>query len=155
MHPFWVTNAIKYLNFDYSTIHPLRGKKPKEPSSQLLPRPRWQHPFTLGGEVVIRGRTLILSWKTNDAKVRERTLWGLRLGCSAWLGAHTFPTPFLLAVPLCNRTGALYFKHIFPIICWGSFNLSLRFIGTGWLLQGSFWMERISCRLGLLPVASP
>lgn len=87
--------------------------------------------------------------------VRERTLWGLRIWSSKRLCTHTFYIPFLLVMPLCNRTGALYFEHIFSIICWGSFNLSLRFIGTGWLLQGSFWMEHISCRLGLLPVASP
>lgn len=142
------------LNFYFSTIH-WRGEKTKRPSSQLLLHSKRQHLFALGGEVIVTEMTLILFWKTNDAKVRERTLWGLRIWSSKWLCTHTFYIPFLLVMPLCNRTGALYFEHIFSIICWGSFNLSLRFIGTGWLLQGSFWMEHISCRLGLLPVASP
>lgn len=84
-----------------------------------------------------------------------RELYGVRGfdPVSGYAPIH-FASLFLLVMPLCNRTGASYFEHIFSIICWGSFNLSLRFIGTGWLLQGSFWMERISCRLGLLPVAS-
>lgn len=126
-----------------------------ENPQQLLLHSRWKHLHTLDGEVITTKNTLMLSWKAGDARVGEIALWGRRIESSPWLRTRTFRIPFLSVMPLCNRAGASYFQHIFSVICWGSFNLSLRFIGTGWLLQGSFWMECINCRLGLLPVASP
>lgn len=153
-HIFWWWVQLKQLTFDFGTIH-WRGKKKAHNMCQLLLHSRLKHLLPFSGETITTERTLILSWKATDAKVREIAPCGRTVGSSEWLCTHMFCIPLLLGMPSCNRAGALHFEHVFPIICRGSFNLSRRSRGAGWLLQGNLWMERINCRLGLVPVASP
>lgn len=63
----------------------------------------------------------------------ERALWGSRIDPVSGYASVYFASLLCLVMPLHSQTGASDLEQVFPIICWGNFNLSLGFVGAGWL----------------------